>query len=998
VPAIRAPRGAVRRRVVTPAVTALSTAVPGRARLLVEGLRGRPEVAAHLEHQLSCHTAVRSVRASVITGSVLVFFDADTLDVPRLIGEIGRNGTRAGRNGTRRRPIAAELSPNGHHAWHTLAPATVVEHLATSPTAGLCAEEAETRLTRFGANRLPEPQPKSALAILAGHVTSLPVMLLGGAAVLSLASGAVVDALAIVGVVVANAVIGYVTESRVERILRSLQNAGDAHAIVRRDDREIIVPAMSLVPGDVLVLRAGYQVAADARLIKIDGLAVDESTLTGESLPVNKTVSIVAHDRVPVADRVNMVFAGTVVAEGAGLAIVVRTGRDTQLGQIRTLVAETETPPTPLERQLDRMGRQLVAVSLGFCGVTLGLGLARGVPVLEMLRTAISLAVAAVPEGLPAVATTTLALGIHRMARHRTLVRRLAAVESLGAVTVICADKTGTVTENRMAVHTWHVGGRDRRLKPGVHAADEDRAMALAMAIGVLCNEAELQNGLEEGRGSSTETALLRAAADAGIDYRSLRARYPMLALQPRVDDMHWMATVHQDGAGRLVAVKGAPEQIVARSTQWLDGKTTAPMTAEAEREVLGANARLAAEGMRVLGLAFKRLEPDVTLEYDNLTWVGLVGMSDPLREGVREAMATARVAGIRTVLLTGDQAATAVAIARDLGLAHNGRVRVLEAAELAGVDDTQLRVLTREVDVFARVSPAHKHQIVRALQANGEVVAMTGDGVNDAAALRAADIGIAMGQRGTDIARDVADVVLVDDDFRSIVRAIEHGRTTHDNISKSLRFLLSTNFSEILATLGALIAGVARPMSAIQFLWINLLSDVFPAIALALEEPDRDVMQRPPRDPAAPLLSRAALGGITADAGILTAATLAAHGVALGRYGAGPHSTTIAFSTLTIAQLLHAFNCRGERSAAQTGMLRSPLLTGVVGGSLALQAAAMTLPPLRGLLGLAPLAAADWALVAGGVAVPFAIGQLRSATRARATAPLVLAAAPASS
>lgn len=914
------------------------------------------------------------MRASVITGNVLVLFDADTLDVHGLIVEIGHNGTRRRRAGSR-------ASPNGDHAWHTLPPRDVAERLATSPTTGLRTIEAEARLTRFGANRLPEPQPKSALAILAGHVTSLPVLLLGGAAVLSLVSGAVVDALAILGVVIANAAIGYVTESRVERILRSLQSPADASAIVRRDDREAIVPAISLVPGDVLVLRAGYEIAADARLADVDGLAVDESTLTGESLPVTKSASLVCRDGVPVAERVNMVFAGTVVAEGAGRAIVVRTGRDTELGEIRALVAETPLPTTPLERQLDQMGRQLVGLSLGFCGVTLLLGLARGVPALEMLRIAISLAVAAVPEGLPAVATTTLALGIHRMARLRTLVRRLPAVESLGAVTVICADKTGTVTENRMTVHTWHVGGRDRRLAPGERPADADRPLALAMAIGALCNEAELENGSEQARGSSTETALLRAAADAGIDYRSLRTRYPMLGLQPRVDDAHWMATVHQHGAGRLVAVKGAPEQIFARSTRWLDGDKATSITVDLRRDVLRANGRLAAQGMRVLGLAFKRLEPGATLDYEDLTWIGLVALSDPLRGGVREAIAAARAAGIRTVLITGDQAATAAAIARDLSLSHNGRVRVVEAAELAEVDEARLRALAREVDVFARVSPAHKHQIVRALQANGEVVAMTGDGVNDAAALRAADIGIAMGQRGTDVARDVADVVLLDDDFRSIVRAIEHGRTTHSNIAKALHFLLSTNFSEILVTLGALAAGVARPMSPIQFLWINLLSDVFPAIALALEEPDRDVMRRPPRDPAAPLLSRAALGSIATDAGILTTATLGAHGVALGRYGAGIRSTTVAFSTLTIAQLVHAFNCRGQRSAADTGRLRSPLLVGVVGGSLALQGAAMTLPSLRRLLGLTPLLPADWALVAGGVAAPFVLGQLRSAT-----------------
>ena len=677
-------------------------------------------------------------------------------------------------------------------------------------------------------------------------------------------------------------------------------------------------------------------------------------------MPVTKQPHLVCAEDAGLADRFNMIFAGTVVAEGAGLAVVTATGRDTEIGRVRALVGETAAPPTPLEHQLDRLGRRLVAVSLAFCGGTLVLGLARGVPLVEMLRSVISLAVAAVPEGLPAVATTTLALGVRRMSAQRTLVRRLAAVESLGATTVICADKTGTVTENRMTVHGWHLSGTEYRSP----VSEYDARLARALAIGVLCNEAELANGGSEIRGSSTEGALLRAAQHAGFDYEPLRRRFPLLTVRPRRNGENWMATVHHDGERQLVAVKGAPEEVLARATHWLDTTGAQPLTPEARRAIRAANAGFAARGMRVLGLAYRELPGATEPVYDDLVWLGLVALSDPVRSGVREAIAACRTAGIRTILITGDQAQTAAAIARDLGIAHNGHVRVAEAGQLAGLDRAGLAALAREIDVFARVTPEHKYEIVRALQAAGEVVAMTGDGINDAAALRAAAIGVAMGERGTDVARDVADVVLLDDDFGSIVAAIAQGRTIRDNITRALRFLLATNFSEILVTLGALAFGGGRPLSATQFLWINLLSDVFPALALATESGSPDVMKRPPLDPAQPLLSSTDLVGIGAEAAVLTATTLAAHGLALARSGDAARAATIAFSALTTSQILHALNCRAGSGVGSVA--RSPMLTGVVGGTVALQALATQLPLLRRVLGVTPLTGGDFLLVGG--------------------------------
>jgi len=510
------------------AITVLSSRVPGRVRLRVGSLQGRHRLASSLAERVATDTAVRQVRANAVTGTLLVHFDPAHLDADGLT-DLVRRHSRAlgnGHNGN---------SHSEEPVWHTLSAADVVKRLATSPERGLSSASANGRLDRIGGNRLPVPQPKTPLDIVTGHVSSLPVVLLGGAAALSLLSGAVLEAAAILAVIIANGAIGYLTERRVERILTSLQDGRELRALVRRDGAELALPAHAVVPGDVLLLRAGLDVPADARVIEADGLAVDESALTGESVPVVKRAAAVFPSNGALAERANMVYAGTVVTEGSALAVVTATGRATELGKIRALVAETDTAAAPLERQLDATGRRLVGLSLGACAAALGLGLLRGVPALEMLRSAVSLAVAAVPEGLPAVATTTLALGMDRMRRRGTLVRRLAAVESLGAITVMCVDKTGTLTENRMTVDSWWVGGREYGRDEALAARATDPALARAMSIAVLCNEAELA-AVGEGQGSSTERALLEAAREAGLDYRDERDRYPLRDVRGRRD------------------------------------------------------------------------------------------------------------------------------------------------------------------------------------------------------------------------------------------------------------------------------------------------------------------------------------------------------------------------------------------------------------------------------------------------------------------------------
>jgi len=953
--------------------------VPGRARLRVAALRRRPELRRDLEATLARHAGIHAVHASTLTGSILVRFDPARMPLGDLMGEVARAARRKPNGRAEGRPASMSSPPrNGAVAWHALEPLEVQRRLDTSPDRGLSAIEAERRLAIHGVNRLPEPQPRSASEIVVRHLASLPVLLLGGAAVLSLASGAIAEAVVILAVVGMNTAVGYVTESRVERILTSLQHNGGTQTVVRRDGIEVSLDASELVPGDVLLLRPGREVPADVRVVDTHGLAVDEASLTGESVPVSKHPPSVAAGT-PLPERHGLVHAGTTVVEGMGLGVVVETGRHTELGRLRALVERAAPPPTPLERQLEDSGRKLVYLSLGLCGAAFVVGALRGMPVLHLLRTVISLAVAAVPEGLPAVATTTLALGVQRMLGRGMLVRRLAAAESLGATTVICADKTGTLTENRMAVAAWHLGGEERaELGPG---APRDARAARALEVIVLCNEADL-DGPEALRGSSTEAALLVAAEAAEVDYRAQRARHPLRTIRRRGARDNWMGTVHDNGkAPRLVAVKGAPEEVLARADRRLDAQSTiVPLDQDAREAALAANRRLARRGLRVLGLAYGETTAE-TPSYDRLIWIGLVGLTDPVRPGVREAIQACRAAGIDIVILTGDQAQTAAAIARELGLPRTGQPRVVEPARLAGLDPATLGRLARSADVFARVSPSDKHEVVRALQLGGDVVAMTGDGVNDAAALRAADTGVAMGARGTDVARDVADVVLLEDDFGALVEAVAQGRAIQANIARALEFLLATNLSEILVTMGSLWTGMAP--SPAQLLWINLLSDVAPALALATEPPDRDIMREAPRDAAAPLLDRPLLRRIGTDAALLAGATMLVQALGRARFGVGS-AGTMAFTTLTAAQLLHAIRCRSK--AASDG--RSILIP-VTAGSLLAQAATLSLPPLRRLLGLTPLSPAALAVALGGAVLPLIVSESIQFGRTRASRPI---------
>jgi len=742
--------------------------------------------------------------------------------------------------------------------------------------------------------------------------------------------------------------------------------------------------------GDILVLRPGTYVTADARVVECSNMNVDESVLTGESMPAAKSAHTLQGPEIALADRINMVYAGTLVTGGQGLAVAVATGRFSEIGRIQALVSETEAPQTPVERQLEAIGNQLVVISGAICGVVFLIGLIRGTGVIQMLKTAISLAVAAVPEGLPSVATTTLALGINNMRKHNVLIRDLEAVCTLGSVQTICFDKTGTITHNRMSVLRLYSGakrievnGRGWTLGK-TESLDSGDELSMLMLVASLCNETEIRgdDGEYVLNGSATENALVQMALSSGIDVQGLRLEYPLRHTTYRSETHQFMNTLHDYGDGRrLCACKGSPHDVLSMCREQLTGGSLRPLTEDDRDRIEAENERMAGDALRVLGLAYaiQSGDTDEAPNGNGLTWVGLVGMADPIRDRVKESIDAFHKAGLETVMITGDQSPTAYAIGQELNLSNGRPLEILDSAHLNQTDPSVMRALSKQVHVFARVSPSHKLEIVQALQSSGKVVAMTGDGINDGPALKAADIGIAMGKTGTDVAREVADVVLEKDDLETLIIAVRDGRTIYDNIRKALHYLLATNFSEILVMFAASAFGMGYPLNAMQLLWINLLSDIFPGLALAMEEPDPEVLNRPPRDPHEPIVRPEDYGRITFEAGTLTAATLGAYGYGLARYGMGPQAGTIAFQSLTIGQILHAFTCRSDKRSLLTSrrMPANKYLHAAVLGSLGLQALGLLVPGLRNLLGITGVTVVDAAVISGAAVVPLLVNEL---------------------
>ena len=833
-----------------------------------------------------------------------------------------------------------------------------------SAEAGLSAAEAAARLARDGPNVLHAARPTPIWKVLLGQLRSVVVLLLVVAAVGAALLGDTIEAASIAAVLLLNTLVGFITELRARRAMEALLRFEVSSAVVLRDGRSGTVDSRTLVTGDILILEPGQRVPADARLLQAIELRADEAPITGESLPVDKTPEPVTRDAA-LPDRTNMIYKGTTIVAGSGRAVIVATGMRSELGRIGRLVQTIHPERTPLEQRLDALGRRLALVAIAAGALVTIVGLLQRVPLVHMVETGLALAIAAVPEGLPAVATIALAVGMRRMARRHALVRRLPAVETLGSVTVICSDKTGTLTAGEMTVTTLALGAREIAVSGVGYEAKgrftendrpieplDDPHLKLALHITMLANRADVELG-EDGwvvRGDPTEAALLVAAQKAGLRRRDLHATHPEVGEVPFSSERMFMATFHHVANDGMIAhLKGAPGQVLERCDKVLTRDGERPLDDGGRRKVLARNDELAGRGLRVLGLASGPAMTTDESALRGLAFVGLAGMIDAPAPGVRDTLQRLREAGIRTVMITGDQRGTAEAIAKSLGIA----------------------------ETFSRVSPEDKLSIVTALQERGEIVAMLGDGVNDAAALKKADVGVAMGIRGTDVARETAAIVLQDDRFTTIGAAVEEGRVIFNNIRKFVFYLFSCNLAEVLVLLAAGIAGWAQPLLPLQILWLNLVTDTFPALALAVEPAEHDVMRRPPRDPDEAILSRRFLGTIAAYALLITVVTLAAFWVGIARHGAGPDAVTMSFATLGLAQGLHLGNARRRGAVLSLpAIFANRWAIAAVLMVIALQVVAVQTPLAR-VLHAVPLDPRDWLVVSVLAAVPAIVGQL---------------------
>jgi Ca2+-transporting ATPase len=853
--------------------------------------------------------------------------------------------------------------------WHALAPDAIAAELAADPIRGLSAAEARRRFAIHGPNELAQAAATSPLTIFARQFASLVIAILIVAAGVSALMGERVDAVAIVAIVVLNAVIGFLQEYRAEKAVAELKRMTAPRARVLRDADAATVPASALVPGDLLLLEAGDLVAADARLIEEAGLETNEAALTGESVPVAKSPGVCARETL-LPERSNMVFLGTAVTRGSGRALVVATGMRTEFGKIARLLETASSEQTPLQRRLDRVARRLLWFCLCIVALVFVLGLMRAVPIFEMFLGAISLAVAAIPEGLPAIVTVALALGVSRMAQRNALIRRLHSVETLGCAQVICTDKTGTLTLGEMTARKVVTGDRVFGVTGEGYSADgaifadgealteQDAALDDLLHAAVACNDAHLatHGGRPAVVGDPTEGALLVLAAKAGLTRGRVEAQMRRVGAIAFTSERKRMTVVVKSNRGLVAYVKGAPEVVLARCSRIRLRDGVGPLSPEDRARMAEANAMLASGGLRVLACAQRSLEPsaggeaptdEAALERD-LEFLGLVGMQDPPRAEAREAVHKCAVAGIRTVMITGDHPETAAAIARDLGIMRPGDA-ALGGAELERMSEEQLRERVRSVSVYARVTAEHKLRIVRAWKSHGAVVAMTGDGVNDAPALKEAAIGVAMGITGTEVTKEAADIVIADDNFATIVAAVEEGRGIYDNVAKTLLYLMGGNFGELTVMLLAAVVGWPLPFLPIQLLWINLVSDGLPALALATDPIDRDVLLRPPRDPQAEIVDRSFMGWVMLVGCLSAGVTLSAFGYAIYSGMDLARARNAAFFVLVVEELARAFGARSaHRPLWQIGFFTNLRLLAVVLVSFALQLVISATPLLE--------------------------------------------------
>ena len=862
---------------------------------------------------------------------------------------------------------------------------------------GLSQAEADSRYSQHGPNELAGKPPPPWWTKLLGQFSDLVIWILLVAAALSALLGDWLEAAAILAIVALNALLGFVQEQRAERALHSLKKLSAPNAKVIRDGLRRTIAARNLVPGDLVEVEAGDHIPADLRLTKTFGLSIQEAPLTGESMPVEKDETAPITDNAAIGDRTNMAYTGTITVAGKGFGIVTATGMQTELGRIAGFLQSEKSDPTPLQKRLTELGRVLIVACFGLVTLISILQLIRGEHLANTIMVALSLAVAAVPEGLPAVVTVALALGLQRMVRRNALIRRLASVETLGCVTVICSDKTGTLTRNEMTVTDIITGSTHYRvtgagyspegefisLTDSLHrdngkvVPENEPDLRLALTIGLWCNNARLERSSRNGKhfeifGDPTEGALLVAARKANLERNG---QVSLVNELPFDSDRKLMSVMVDDSRhGTFIYTKGAPEAVLNRCRFEHHDGSDRPLTPQRREQILHENRDMAQQALRLLAVAYRQPENRHTLEEHDLVFAGLVGMMDPPRTDAKIAVAKCKSAGIRPVLITGDHPATGLAVARELDIA-NETDRVITGSELEALSDEDLSAALDDVAVYARVSPEHKLRLVRTLETKGEVVAMTGDGVNDAPAVKMADIGIAMGVTGTDVTKDASDMVLMDDNFASIVNAVEEGRGIYDNIQKFVHYLLSCNASEIALILVAAIIGWPVPLLPIQILWINLITDGFPALALAMENPEPNVMNRPPRPPNEPFFNRARGRQILAHGALMALVTVGGFGYAYFNHGLA-YAQAMAFHITTFTQLFFAFACRSSRyTLIRLGVLTNPYLLGAVVVSGLLQISLMWLPFTRTVFFTsAPQFGFDWLTIFALALIPLTI------------------------
>ena len=876
--------------------------------------------------------------------------------------------------------------------WYEMRNEEIEEKINTDFQEGLSDKEVQLRQRQLGFNELKEAERPSALLVFLEQFKDFMVVVLLAATLISGLLGEYIDAIAIMAIVLINGILGFFQERKAEKSLHALKELSAPQVFVLRNKQWVRIPSREVVPGDVVKFTSGDRIGADIRIIDAKSLEIEESALTGESVPVPKFVEPITGDNVNIGDQENMAFMGTLVTRGSGIGVVVATGMNTAMGQIADLLQSAETMITPLQRKLEQLGKILISVALVLTALVVIVGVLQGHDLYTMFLAGVSLAVAAIPEGLPAIVTVALSLGVQRMIKKNAIVRKLPAVETLGCASVICSDKTGTLTQNKMTVthlwssgNTWQVSGTGYDPKGSFYTAEQEinpkneKAVHQLLTFGLLCNNAELLMKKDEYvvDGDPTEGALLVAGLKAGLTRALLQTEFKLIHEFPFDSTRKMMSVVVEDSTGKqFVITKGAPDVLLNVSQSILWDNKQQYLSSEYQNEVKTAIDTLAGQALRTIAIAFKPINSNQKMINENeaekdLTFIGLQGMIDPPRPEVKAAVKECKQAGIKTVMITGDHAITAKAIATQLGILPMGG-KVLDGYTLSKMTVEELEEIVEDVYVFARVSPEHKLKIVKALQKKGHIVAMTGDGVNDAPAIKASDIGIAMGITGTDVAKEASSLVLLDDNFATIKAAIKEGRNIYENIRKFIRYLLASNVGEILVMLFAMLLGLPLPLVAIQILWVNLVTDGLPAMALGLDQAEDNVMKRNPRNPREGVFSRGLGWKVISRGFLIGVVTLAAFMVI---YDRDPnnlgYAQTIAFATLVLAQLIHVFDCRSERSVFHRNPFQNKYLVWAVISSMLLMLVVIYYPPLQPIFHTQSIILQDWLLIIGLSAVP---------------------------